>query len=142
MRENGYYWVRRGDIWNVAEYFYGGWILCGHVIDHDDTYFDEIGEKVERKEPTTLSEYIDADLKGIKNDYWKSNDKQSDIIAVVDGVPLRKGIVNGINYKELLKKYMVNVSWQEGSCFLPGVGKISDEENEELDRLSDQAFID
>lgn len=99
MQENGYYWVRVGPEWIIAQLFgliSSSWYVCGNT---NEIFPEEIGENVERKD-------------------------------------------NAIDYKELLKKYIVNVCLQEGIDFIPGIGHISDEENEELAKLSAQAFID
>ena len=60
MRENGYYWVRCGDEWHIAEWIsddpstgYGcesHWYETNVELAYDDYQYDEIGEKVERKE--------------------------------------------------------------------------------------------
>jgi len=48
-REPGFYWVRTGTGWKVAEFGRGGdWWFCGSEMPADDRYLKEIGERVER----------------------------------------------------------------------------------------------
>ncbi len=55
MREDGYYWIRFGDAWEIAEYSNtddgkGAWMLIGRELDipADEILAEEIGAKVTR----------------------------------------------------------------------------------------------
>ena len=56
-RESGFYWVKYFDEWIVAEYCASGssrdamnWLIHGHPQCFYDNKFEEIGERIERKE--------------------------------------------------------------------------------------------
>lgn len=44
MREEGYYWVKRMNKWNIAMWYNGYWILSGHGLKYSDYDFQEINE--------------------------------------------------------------------------------------------------
>jgi hypothetical protein len=49
-RENGYYWVKDGDEWEVAEWWENGWYFVGQERSFSDNMLDEIDEiKIIRK---------------------------------------------------------------------------------------------
>ena len=51
MREYGYYWVRLPNcVWEVADFADGYWYMCGSINRFRDRNFEQIGEKIERKQ--------------------------------------------------------------------------------------------
>lgn len=45
QREAGYYWVKRMEIWYIAEWDNGFWYLISDSRHLTDDYFEEIDEK-------------------------------------------------------------------------------------------------
>lgn len=45
-REDGFYWVRIGGGWEVAQTFMGMWTLAGMACTFSDKQFLEIGERI------------------------------------------------------------------------------------------------
>lgn len=45
MRENGYYFVKRESVWNVALWAYSRWLLPGSEEMYIDEDFEQIGKE-------------------------------------------------------------------------------------------------
>lgn len=54
MRKEGYYWVKLKEEqttrWIIAEYAFSCFYIIGYSINLNEEDFEEIGEKIERKE--------------------------------------------------------------------------------------------
>ena len=48
--KDGYYWVKEGNIWIIAEYEYGVFWLSGSDRNWNKEDFDEIGDYIETPE--------------------------------------------------------------------------------------------
>ena len=48
--KSGYYWIRQGDEWSIAEWDseFDWWCVMGNDETFDVSEFDEIGPKIER----------------------------------------------------------------------------------------------
>lgn len=48
-REEGYYWVKNGDVWIIAQWTiinkYGSWSVCGNENEYSTNHFDKIDER-------------------------------------------------------------------------------------------------
>lgn len=53
MRQPGYYWIRRGDKWEPAEFDGSTWWMIGYDGKLRDRDIDEVGEKIEHFGPTS-----------------------------------------------------------------------------------------
>jgi hypothetical protein len=53
-RDQGYYWIRQGDEWFIAEYksydkdWPIKWYIIGSDYEMDESEIDEVGHKIER----------------------------------------------------------------------------------------------